>query len=58
MNQIRHNRILQLSRLARHGATDDDIINKALSIGVTTQTAESYLRELYARGEMNVKILD
>ena len=48
----RHNRINQLSSMARRGATEYEIFLKALSIGVTEPTAKSYIRELYARGEL------
>ena len=48
----RHNRINQLSIMARNGRTEHEIFLKALSIGVTEQTANSYIRELYARGEL------
>ena len=49
---IRHNRIDQLSIMARRGATENEIFEKALSIGVTKPTAKSYIKALYARGEL------
>jgi len=50
---VRHNRIERLSIMARNGRTEDEIFDKALSIGVTEATANSYIRALYARGALS-----
>jgi len=44
--------MITLSRMAGLGRTENEIFVKALSFGVTEPTARSYVRQLYARGEL------
>jgi len=50
---VRHNRIERFSIMAKNGKSEDEIFDKALSIGVTEATANSYIRALYARGVLS-----
>jgi len=44
---------MALGSQARKGATEQELYNKALFMGVTDSTAKSYIKALYARGELN-----
>ena len=48
----RGQRIMNLGKMARKGMTESKLYNKALAYGVTDKTARSYIRALYARGEL------
>lgn len=48
----RGQRIMSLGVMARNGLTESQLYNKALAYGVTAKTAKSYIRALYARGEL------
>jgi len=41
-----------LSKMAQFGRSEHEIYEKAISFGVTETTARSYMRQLYARGEL------
>jgi len=41
-----------LSKMAQFGRTEHEIYEKAMSFGVTEPTARSYMKQLYARGEL------
>lgn len=53
--QIRHSRIMQLFQFAVRGATKKQIINKALSMGVTKKTANEYYDSVHAMELQNKK---
>ena len=44
----RSNRLNQLLRMALNGSTSDQLYSKALTWGVTEQTAKSYIRSVEA----------
>lgn len=46
-------RIMALGELARNGMNESNLYNKALAYGITDKTARSYIRALYARGELS-----
>ena len=48
----RHFRIDVLSKMAQFGRTEHEIYEKAMSFGITESTARSYMKQLYARGEL------
>jgi len=48
----RYNRMAVLSKMAQLGRTEHEIYEKAMSFGVTEPTARSYMKQLYARGEL------
>lgn len=43
---------MSLGQMARDGMNEADLYNKALAYGVCEKTATSYIRALYARGEL------
>jgi len=43
---------MSLGVMTRDGLTESQLYNKALAMGVTDKTARSYIRALYARGEL------
>ena len=49
----RGQRIMSLGVMARNGLNESELYSKALAMGVTDKTAKSYIRALYARGELN-----
>lgn len=51
-SQIRQQRVQQLYKLAKGGATKKQIITKALSMGVSNNTANDYYRSVHAMQEM------
>jgi len=48
----RNRRIMALGEMARKGKTEYYLYDKALAYGVSEKTAKSYIRALYARGEL------
>ena len=48
----RHIRMEVLSKMAMNGKTDHEIYEKAVGFGVTENTARSYMKQLYARGQL------
>lgn len=48
-SQIRQTRINQLFRFALRGATETQIINKAMSMGVSKPTAKGYFQTVRAK---------
>jgi len=41
-----------LSKMAQFGKTEHEIYEKAVGFGVTESTARSYMKQLYARGQL------
>jgi len=44
--------MMTLSWMAELGRSEMEIFTKALSFGVTEPTARSYVKQLYARGQL------
>lgn len=51
-SQIRQQRVQQLYKFAVGGATKKQIITKALSMGVSNNTANDYYRSVHAMQEI------